>query len=150
MAREVKSVTIGDCEYAIRHLDVKSARRVLRRVLAAAAPLAGMGDASDLGGVLQQVLASIGDDDLDVISAVFAAETKVKLPQSGGTALPLDKILDDHFAGAGLSRYLEWLKASLDHNFADFFVDLRAQVGDLMVGETAPKSPNTSTGGSTE
>ena len=151
MAREVTKVTIGGAEYQINHLDNLAARKVLRRVLSAAAPLAGMQGAADIGEVLQRALAAISDEDLDVITALFAAETKVTLPTSGGVAIPLKGAIDDLFTGRGLSDYMAWIKACMDHNFAGFFADLRAQVAEVMDSpEEAPKSPTISTGVSTE
>jgi len=150
MAREVMTTTIGKAEYQINHLDNSAARKVLRRVLSAAAPLAGMQEAADIGEVLQRAMAAISDEDLDVITALFAAETKIKTEQSGGVALPLRGAIDDLFTGRGLSDYMAWIKACMDHNFAGFFADLRAQVAEVMDPEKASQSPNTSTGGSTE
>tara|TARA_R110000772_G_scaffold68692_1_gene152191 strand:+ start:77 stop:532 length:456 start_codon:yes stop_codon:yes gene_type:complete len=149
--RETIACTIKSQQFKIKHLKASSQRKVLRRLLAAAAPLAAMGDGgdADMGKLVSEILAAMTDDDLDTITNLFAEETK---QINAGAEIPLTPdFTDDLFAGAGMSLWLEWMRKCIDHNFAGFFVELRTAVGEAVraVADQGSESLTDSTGTST-
>ena len=148
MARETTApFKIGDNTFKITHLAAKEQRRVLRRLMAGIAPLAEGGH-EDVGALVRSIVNAVSDDDLDVITDCFAAVTEICTPESAGVFLPLTPdLVDIHFAGAGMSAWLKWMKRSVDHNYSGFFGELRALVNEAVRAgaedQTQSESQNT-------
>ena len=145
MSRETIKVQIGECEYSLTHLKAREQRIVMRRIVAAAAPFASVQDDGGMARAIAEVLKGLSDEDLDKITECFAEVTHVVTPLSGGVALPLSAMIEDHFAGKGMSAWAQWMRASIDHNFSGFFTELRSLASGLGVARPDPKSPSQST-----
>ena len=143
--RETITCTIKGETFKVTHLKASSQRKVLRRLLAAAAPLASMqGDtASDMGRLASDILAAMSDNDLDTITALFAEETK---HLNAGAEIPFTPDhVEELFAGPGMGIWLEWMRKHVDHNFAGFFVELRGLVKEAVLAVTEVESESQTT-----
>ncbi len=150
--RETITCTIKDQTFKIKHLKASSQRKVLRRLLAAVAPLASMdgGDNTNMGKLVSEILAAMTDEDLDTITALFA---EVTTQINAGAEIPLTPDhVEELFAGAGMSLWLEWMRKHVDHNFAGFFGELRTAIKDAVRAVAGPESKSQTdlTGTSTE
>lgn len=143
--RETRTFEIGDCKYKVTGLGAKKALKVLHILSKVSAPVVGgAGVDSDIGEALGKALDRLTEDDLDTVIETMAKETMVvDRPDSGGVALNLSDIFDDHFAGKRLGDMLKWLVECLKLNFSDFLGGLASQYQDLenlaKAGQNSPK-----------
>lgn len=133
--RELQSQTrrCGEYEYEVTPLPAGKALQVLRRLGKSAAPaLAKLGetdaksvDLGKLGEALEELLASLTDDDVAFVNRALAEQTLIV---DGDARPPLAKQFDEHFRGE-LGAWAEWLKFSLEVNYGPLVRVLGASVG---------------------
>ena len=128
MARETKTVKIKENTYHIKHLAASAQRKVLMRIMSAAATLVAYGEEVDIVELIREVVNTITSEDLDLITNCFAEETQLITPESGGTAVKLSDCIEEMFSGPGMADWLQWIRVCIDHNYAGFFIEMRAQI----------------------
>lgn len=80
------------------------------------------------GGDLSKAFSSLSPKDIEEMTTIFAAHTKVKTPN--GNLVPLKDFQQVLFAGK-YDLMLKWLLFCVEANFGNFFGDLSGLANDL-------------------
>lgn len=130
MPKKTQDMTIGETAYRITQLGAETGDLVVFKVGQAIAGTISEG-ASLLSMVQAVRLLSAADFRMTVKSLAESTKVGVKDVNGDGrlTFVSLWGLYDDHFAG-NYTGLLLWLKAALELNFADFFVEAKRRIAE--------------------
>jgi hypothetical protein len=145
--RDVQEHVIDGFTYKVEKLGAKIGKRVLARMIRLVGP------AIEAENTLDKLCTAFSDEQLDFFCDTFAAATRFSAEDKPEIEFLLKDKFDEHFAGR-YGAMMQWLKASVETNYANFFDELGltpALLEGLMksaVGAMSPTAPTMPSGAS--
>lgn len=166
---ESEDTTINGMEYRVTKLPSKVGRKLLIKFYKVFGPVLGkaLSNSPDLGGVeigdikietlggslgaaVEALADTLSESDFDMMTDIFAVHTQICKDSKW---VPLKSVMEFHFSGNYVEMF-QWLGFAIKVNFLGFtagqvglFENLLARAKEI---QGASRSPNTSTGESTE
>ncbi len=147
--REEQQKTIEEITFKVIPLGFKQSRKAFVRLAKAAGPALGKADSiaslkagKDIGAVLEGLVDSVSDNDLEWFASVFGKTTRYS---TDGEKWPFmtEANQETMFSGR-LILFFRWLRFCLEVNYSDFLELLRSVETDAGSPGTKEESPEES------